>query len=94
MKAKKASQASDLEDVPNIGKSIANDLRKIKIFKPNQLKGKDAFLLYHQLNHLTGLQHDPCVMDVFMAAIDFMNGGRAKPWWHFTQKRKKLMSKM
>ena len=29
MKAKKASQASDLEDVPNIGKSIANDLRKI-----------------------------------------------------------------
>jgi DNA transformation protein len=25
------------------------------------------------------------------AAHDFMNGGPAQPWWHFTEQRKKLL---
>ena len=27
----------------------------------------------------------------FFAAVDFMNGGRAQPWWAFTARRKKLL---
>ena len=38
-----------------------------------------------------GRLHDPCVLDTFMAAHDFMNGGFAQPWWHFTEQRKKLL---
>jgi DNA transformation protein len=29
--------------------------------------------------------------DALMAAVDFMNGGKAKPWWEFTAKRKTLL---
>lgn len=91
MKAKYASQALKLEQIPNIGKSIANDLRGIGILRPDQLKGKSGLNLYHEINKATGVRHDPCLADTFMAAVDFMNGGKAKPWWQFTAKRKRLL---
>lgn len=89
MKAKTADQAGKLEDIPNIGPRIADDFRLIGIKKPSDLKGKDPKKLYNKLNIKTGQRHDPCVLDTFMAAVDFMNGGKAKPWWTFTPLRKK-----
>lgn len=91
MKAKHFREATTLEQIPNIGKAVAKDLRLLGITKPAQLKNKDGIKLYKKLNHLTGQTHDPCMADTFMAAVDFMNGGRAKPWWSFTVKRKKLL---
>lgn len=91
MKAQRAQDAAKLEDIPNIGPSLAEDLRSIGILCPNDLKGKDGILLYKRLNDQTGARHDPCVADTFLAAVDFMNGGRAKPWWAFTDQRKKIL---
>ena len=91
MKAKQASDAYKLEDIPNIGASLAGDLRAIGITQPSQLKGKDGLRLYVKLNQVTGARHDPCVADTFLAAVDFMNGGASKPWWAFTPKRKQLL---
>lgn len=91
MKAKKAAEALELEHIPNIGKSIAQDLRQIGITKPLDLLEKDGIELYHRLNTKTGRRHDPCVADTFMAAVDFMNGGAPKKWWEFTNDRKKLL---
>ncbi len=91
MKAKHAADAVKLEQIPNIGKAVAEDLRSIGITKPSQLQGKDGIKLYHKLNKLTGVRHDPCMADTLLAAVDFMNGGKAKPWWEFTARRKKLL---
>lgn len=91
MKAKTASEALTLEQIPNVGKAVAQDLRKLGIHRPEQLKGKDGIKLYHKLNELTGVRHDPCMADTLMAAVDFMNGGKPKPWWEFTAKRKSLL---
>lgn len=91
MKAKRASETAKLEEIPNIGKSVAENLRGIGITRPDQLKGQDGLEIYYQLNRETGVRHDPCVADTFMAAVDFMNGGKPKPWWKFTAKRKKLL---
>lgn len=77
-----------LEALPNIGPSIAGDLRCIGVEHPRQLVGKDPFDLYRKLCEKTGVRHDPCVIDVFMAAVDFMEGGEPKPWWAFTEERK------
>ncbi len=89
-KVTKAELAVELEQIPNIGKSIAGDLRGMGITKPSQLKGKDGMKLYDKLCRETGLRHDPCVADTFLAAVEFMNGGPAKPWWAFTSHRKKI----
>jgi hypothetical protein len=90
MKVLRAQDALRLEDIPNIGRSIAGDLRSIGILKPMDLKGKDGLVLYLKLNQRTGCRHDPCVADTFLAAVDFMNGGTSQPWWNFTPIRKKL----
>ena len=91
MKSKKAIDAKKLEDIPNIGKAVAKDLRLMGITRPDQLKGKDGLKLYAKLNRLTGVRHDPCMADTFMAAVDFMNGGKPKMWWEFTKERKKFL---
>ena len=91
MKAKKASDAQKLDQIPNIGKAMVEDFKLLGITKPNQLVGKDPIALYRKLEKVTGQKHDPCVCDTFMAAVDFMEGGKSKPWWDFTAKRKKLL---
>lgn len=82
---------SDLEALPNIGKAIAKNLRLIGIKHPKQLIGKDPIFIYEKLCEISSQKHDPCVLDVFMSAVDFMNGSEPRNWWEFTQKRKKIL---
>ena len=90
MKNPNRKTVSRLEDLPNIGKAMANDLRLIGIDHPNKLIGKNPFELYDELCAKSGKRHDPCVIDVFMAVVQFMEGGDALPWWAFTEERKTM----
>lgn len=80
-----------LEDLPNIGKACAADLRLIGITNPQQLIGKDPYLLYQQLCTASGVRHDPCMIDTFISAVRFMEGAPALPWWHYTAERKRTL---
>jgi hypothetical protein len=93
-KAASAAECTVLEQLPNIGPSLAADLRLIGIAHPKELRGKDAFVLYQKLCAATGQRHDPCVLDTFMAATDFMGGAAAAPWWHYTAQRKALFGQV
>ena len=93
-KAASAAECQTLEQLPNIGPALAADLRLIGVQHPNDLRGKDAFALYQQLCAATGQRHDPCVLDTFMAATDFMRGALAAPWWHYTPQRKALFGQI
>ena len=79
-----------LEQLPNIGMAMAEDLRLLGIEHPQQLIGQDPLQLWQALGHKTGQRHDPCVLDTFMAAVNFMEGGASLPWWSFTAERKRL----
>lgn len=89
MKNPDRETVSKLEHLPNIGKKMASYLEVVDIKSPKSLIGKNAFDLYNKLCKKTGNQFDPCVIDVFMSAIDFMEGGEPKAWWEFTSERKK-----
>lgn len=80
-----------LEDLPNIGKAMAADLRLIGIYSPEQLCDCDAYELYVMLCDKTGQRQDPCVIDVFLSIVHFMRGGEAMPWWEFTAERKRSL---
>ncbi|MEN8304209.1 MAG: helix-hairpin-helix domain-containing protein [Campylobacterota bacterium] len=90
MKNPNRETVSKLEDLPNIGKKMASHLEIAGIKTPQSLIGKDAFALYDKLCKKTNKTFDPCVIDVFMSVIDFMEGGTPKAWWKFTSERKKL----
>jgi hypothetical protein len=91
MKNPDRETVSQLEALPNIGKVIAGDLRLIGIDHPGMLIGKDPFELYEAYCTRSGKRHDPCVIDVFMSVIHFMEGGAPLPWWKFTAKRKAIL---
>jgi hypothetical protein len=83
---------SRLDALPNIGKTIAADLRLIGIAHPKKLIGMDPFAMYEDLCAKTGRRQDPCVIDVFMSAVNFMEGGTPLPWWSFSRNRKEQMA--
>ena len=93
-KAASAAECSTLEQLPNIGPALAADLRLIGVHTPAELRGKDPFVLYQKLCAATGQRQDPCVLDTFMAATDFMRGAPAAPWWKYTPQRKALFGQV
>jgi len=87
-KAAHADECEQLEQLPNIGPSLAADLRLLGVEHPRQLATRDAFVMYQSLCAITGRRQDPCVLDTFLAATDFMRGAAPKPWWSYTAQRK------
>jgi hypothetical protein len=73
-----------LEDIPNVGVSVAGDLRQLGITSPGDLPGRDPYALYDDLCRITGQRHDPCLLDTFIDAVRYMEGGPKTPWWKFT----------
>ena len=90
-KADTAAQARVLTDIPNIGASIAKDLRGLGIQTPADVAKMDPLQVYEALRGPMGQRHDPCVLDTFLAAHAFMQGGPRQPWWNFTAQRKTLL---
>ena len=80
---------ASLEDIPNIGPAIAKNLRCIGVLEPKALVGRDPYAMYDNLCRVTGQRHDPCLLDVFISAVRFMEGAPAKPWWKYTAERKR-----
>jgi len=87
-------QYNRLEQIPNIGPASADDLRLIGIFHPRDLIGRDPYDLYDELCRKTGQRHDPCVIDVFISAVRFMEGEPERPWWAYTSERKRALAAM
>jgi hypothetical protein len=81
-----------LEDIPNVGVSIAGDLRRLGMRSPDDLPGRDPYALYDELCRITRKRHDPCLLDTFIAAVRYMEGGPKKPWWQFTAERKRTLA--
>lgn len=83
-----ADTVIELEDLPNVGPATAADLRRLGITRPSQLAGADPLQLYTRLCEATGARQDPCVLDVFISVVRFMEGAPARPWWAYTAERK------
>jgi hypothetical protein len=94
MKAKNRSEVRRFEDIPNVGPRIREDFERLGITNPVTLADHDPYTLYRKLEKITGKRQDPCVLDTFMAVIDFMQGAPARPWYWYTPVRKKKYSNL
>lgn len=92
MPATDKTHADKLEDIPNIGKSIAADLRALGILSPRQLARRDPLAIYRGLASRMGRRHDPCVLYTLLAARHYLDSGEAIPWWRFTEEGKRLLA--
>ena len=88
MKVLSIGEAKKLSDIPNIGQAMVKDLGLLGIKEPQDLQGKDGYVLYTKLCKITGVRQDPCVLDTFIAIVDFAHGAPARPWFYYTEGRK------
>jgi hypothetical protein len=82
------SMTGDLTSVPNIGPAVARKLQRLGLQQAGDLRGRDPQELYDRLCALDRQRHDPCLLDTFVAAVAFADGGPARPWWEFSRERK------
>jgi Pathogenicity locus len=83
---------TSLRDIPNVGPATVADLVLLGITTPAQLVGRDPFALYDELCARTGVRHDPCVYDVLISAVRYMEGAPSRPWWKYTAERKRILN--
>ena len=82
------SMPSDLTQMPNIGPAVARKLERLGIGRQEDLRGRDGEQLFAELRALDGRDHDPCLLDTFVAAVAYVNEGDDRPWWEFSRERK------
>ena len=78
----------ELADLRNVGKAALKDFEVLGIVSVAQLAAEEPRNLYDRLCALTNARHDPCVEDVFAAAIHQARTGEALDWWIFSRERK------
>ena len=83
----KESAIKELQEIPGVGKSIANDLYELGIRTVKDLKGKDPELLYLKRCAQQGTQIDRCLLYVFRCAVYFASHKRHDTerlkWWNW-----------
>ena len=82
------STLSALTAIPNVGPAVARKLRTLDVRGPDDLRGQDPEALFERLCAQDGRRHDPCLLDTFVAAVSWADGGPARPWWEFSRERK------
>lgn len=82
---------SDLLELANVGPAVARYLESAGITQTSQLAGRDAVEIYEEMCAVSGRRHDPCLLDTVMSAVEQADGGPARPWWHYTAQRKRML---
>lgn len=91
MKIHPDATVARLEDLPNIGRSIAADLRALGIHTPADFARHRPLELYEQLTPILAHRHDPCILYTFLSVEHFQKSAEKLPWWKFTAEGKGML---
>lgn len=87
-----SSSERRLQDLISVGPAIFRDFELLGIRSIPQLARADSRRMYRRLCRLTGQMQDPCVQDVFSAAVAQARNPRLPlekcVWWYWSRKRK------
>lgn len=77
----------DLQVIPGVGPSIAQDLYQLGVSKVSDLKGRDPEKLYLQSCNKAGKQIDRCLLYVYRCAVYYASVRKHDPkllkWWNW-----------
>ncbi len=83
---------AELQIIPGVGKSIAQDFLNIGIHKVSDLKGKDPEDLYLQICAFQGCKVDRCLLYVCRSSVYFAEHEKHDPeklkWWNWKDSAK------
>ena len=78
--------AKKLQQIPNIGPAMAEDLIRLGVTDLKDLKKQNAQELYDRISAMDKKKHDICVLDVFEAAIQYAKDGKPAPGGNSAEK--------
>jgi hypothetical protein len=80
----------EFQKIPGIGKACSLDLWNIGLRSISDLKGKNPMVLYDQLNTISGVRHDICMLYTFRCAVYFASekahAVEKLNWWYWKNK--------
>ncbi len=83
----KQSDSKVLEQIPGVGKNIAQDMANIGIHSVGQLKGQDPEKLYQKLCDFKASPVDRCMLYVLRCAVYYASNTKHDPrllkWWNW-----------
>ncbi len=83
----KQSDSKVLEQIPGVGKRIAQDMANIGIHSVGQLKGQDPEKLYQKLRDFKARPVDRCMLYVLRCAVYYASNTKHDPqllkWWNW-----------
>jgi len=92
-----AKTSRQLADLISIGPAMLRDFELLGIRSVVQLGRQNPQRMYGRLNRITGQRQDPCVLDVFCAAVAQARNPRLPAeqceWWFWSRKRKRQEKK-
>jgi hypothetical protein len=81
---------SELQKIPGVGKSIAQDLILLGYNSISDLQGADPELMYDNMCKITNSKQDRCLLYVFKCAVYFAENKNHDPellkWWNWKDK--------
>ncbi len=86
-----AADLKNLQQIPGIGPSLAQDLYDLGYHSVAALANQDAEKMYADLEALRGQPIDPCVLYAFRCAVYFASTSEHDPallkWWNWKNRR-------
>jgi hypothetical protein len=81
-----------LGDLISVGPAMLRDFELLGVRSVGQLARQNPQRLYDRLERATGQRQDPCVLDVFRAAVAQAKNPRLPAekcqWWYWSRERK------
>jgi Pathogenicity locus len=82
-----------LSDLVSVGPAMLRDFEMLGVRNVAQLARQDPAEMYERLCHIRGGKQDPCVRDVFHAAVAQARDPELPPhqrqWWYWSRQRKR-----
>lgn len=92
MNPNKQTAVKELQVIPGVGKSTANDLWDLGLRSIDDLKDKDPEELYLKLCAIRGQHIDRCMLYVLRCAVYFASNDTYDPellkWWNWKDRKK------
>ena len=85
-------QTRELSELISVGPAMLRDFEMLGIRSVEQLANQEPMRMYRRLERATGQPQDPCVLDVFCAAVAQARDPRLpveqSQWWYWSRRRK------
>ena len=85
-----SSNTKNLEQIPGVGKRIAQEMQNIGINSTDDLKDQDPLKLYHKLCDIKARPPDRCMLYVLRCAVYYASNIEHDPellkWWNWKDK--------